>query len=50
VLLLIVAVAIATLIASQMVQRDPDNPGFLVQKWHDIQKAIGSDDPGDRKK
>jgi len=45
VLLLIVAVMMATLIVSTMVKRDPDNAGFLVQKWHDLQAVIGSDDP-----
>jgi hypothetical protein len=46
VLLLVVAVALATIIVTQIVQRDPDNPGFLVKKWSDIQQTIGSDDPG----
>lgn len=46
VLLLVVAVALATIVVVQVVQRDPDNLGFLIQKWSDIQKAIGADDPG----
>jgi uncharacterized protein (UPF0333 family) len=48
VLLLVVAVALATIVVTQIVQRDPSSPGFLIQKWADIQKAIGSDDPGKR--
>jgi hypothetical protein len=40
VLLLIVAVAMATIIISALVKRDPDNPGFLIQKWYQIQQAI----------
>lgn len=46
VLLLVVAVALATIVVTQVVQRDPDSPGFLIKKWGDIQKAIGDDDPG----
>lgn len=46
VLLLSVAVVMATIIVSQIVQRDPDNPGFLVKKWAEILTTIGSDDPG----
>lgn len=46
VLLLVVAVALATIIVTQVVQRDPDSPGFLIQKWGQIQKTIGDDDPG----
>lgn len=48
VLLLVVAVAMATIIVSMMVKRDPDNAGFLMQKWKDLQDVIGSDDPGKR--
>lgn len=47
VLLLVVGVAVATLITSQMVSRNPDNPGFLVKKWLDIIQAIGKDTADD---
>lgn len=43
VLLLIASVAIATVITKLMVSRDPDNAGFLVDKWNQIQKVIGDD-------
>ncbi len=46
VLLLVVAVAMATIIVTQVVQRNPDSPGFLIKKWGEIQKTIGDDDPG----
>jgi len=46
VLLLVVAVALATIIVTQVVQRNPDSPGFLIKKWGEIQKTIGDDDPG----
>lgn len=45
VLLLVIAVAVAALITKELVRRDPDNPGILVQKWDDILKTIGSDLP-----
>ena len=47
VLLLIIGVAVATLITSQMVSRNPESPGFLIKKWVDILKAIGDDTPDD---
>lgn len=43
VLLLVVAVMMATIIITAMVKRDPDNPGFLIKKWSEIQKAIAED-------
>ena len=45
VLLLVIAVAVAALISKELVNRDPDNTGILVQKWLDIQNTIGSDVP-----
>jgi hypothetical protein len=45
VLLLIIAVGLAYLLVSQMASRNPDNPGFLVAKWHNILKAVGDDYP-----
>lgn len=47
VLLLVIGVAVATLITSQMVSRNPNSPGFLIKKWADILKAIGDDTPDD---
>jgi len=43
VLLLIIAVSIALLITSLLVSRDPDNPGFLINKWSQIINLIGND-------
>jgi len=45
VLLLVIAVAVATLITRELVKRDADNPGILVKKWDDILKAVGDDLP-----
>lgn len=45
VLLLIVAVGIAALITSLIASRNPDEPGIIVAKWHEILKTIGSDTP-----
>ena len=45
VLLLVIAVAIATLITRELVKRDAENPGILVKKWDDILKTIGEDLP-----
>lgn len=47
VLLLVIGVTIAMLITSKMASRNPDRPGFLVQKWFDIIKVIGDDDADD---
>lgn len=45
VLLLSIAVSIAVIVVSQLVKRDPDNPGALIGKWVQIQQAIGKDLP-----
>ena len=45
VLLLVISVMIAALITSQMVSRNPENPGFLISKWQQILTWIGTDDP-----
>jgi hypothetical protein len=47
VLLLVVGVAVATLITSTMVSRNPDSPGFMIKKWLDILQAIGKDTSDD---
>ena len=43
VLLLVIAVGIATLITTKMVSRNPNSPGFLVKKWSEMITTIGSD-------
>lgn len=45
VLLLVLAVALATLLTKQLVSRDVDNGGILTVKWHKIMVAIGADIP-----
>ncbi len=47
VLLLVVGVALAVLITTTMVSRDPNHPGFLVKRWFEIIQAIGADTPDD---
>jgi uncharacterized protein (UPF0333 family) len=47
VLLLVVAVSVATLITSMMVNRNPNSPGFLVRKWSAIITTIGKDPSDD---
>lgn len=43
VLLLVISITIVTLVIKKVASRDPDSPGFLVQKWCLVLKAIGSD-------
>lgn len=45
VLLLVIAVAVAALITRELVKRDPENPGILINKWDQILKTIGEDLP-----
>ena len=45
VLLLVIAVGLAALLMSQLVDRDPDSPGVLVARWHQILQAVGNDIP-----
>lgn len=49
VLLLVVGVSIAALITSTMVSRNPDSPGFLVQKWVALIQFVGEDTADDLK-
>jgi hypothetical protein len=49
VLMLIIGVGLAMLITSTMVSRNPDDPGFLVQKWLLILQTIGEDTADDLK-
>lgn len=46
VLLLTIAVSLAIVVVSQLIKTDPDdieNSGALIQKWHQMQEAIGKD-------
>lgn len=45
VLLMVIAVGLAALLISQLVDRDPESPGVLVAKWHSILQAVGDDIP-----
>jgi hypothetical protein len=47
VLLLIIAVAVASLMTTLMVNRNPNNPGFIVAKWMAILKTVGNDTADD---
>lgn len=47
-LLFSLGLALALLISSQMVSRNPDEPGFLITKWQSLKDWIGKDDPGRR--
>ena len=44
VLLLVISVTIAFIITTSMVSRDPNNPGFLINKWVQIITMIGADE------
>jgi uncharacterized protein (UPF0333 family) len=43
ILLLVVGVAIAALVTTTMVSRNPDSQGFLITKWIAIIQTISSD-------
>lgn len=43
ILLMLVAITIAVLITKQLVGRNPDNPGVVIQKWSQITQVIGAD-------
>jgi uncharacterized protein (UPF0333 family) len=45
VLLLMIAVAVAALLTRQLVSRQSESPGILVEKWNDILKTVGDDIP-----
>jgi hypothetical protein len=47
VLLLLVAVLLATLITRAMVSRNSDKPGFVIQAWQGIISFIADDTPDD---
>ena len=48
VLLLSIGVGIAILITTQLVKKDPAEPGAIIAKWQEIRKFIAEDDPGKR--
>ena len=50
VLLLAIAVMVATLITKTMISPNKDNPGFVLSAWHDVVNAIGADKPDDIKR
>jgi hypothetical protein len=43
ILLLITGVTIWLLLVSSLVSRNPDSPGMVVKKWHQIIEWIGQD-------
>jgi len=45
VLLLVTGLALVMTITNVMISRNPSNPGFLIQFWHDIIVEIGNDLP-----
>lgn len=44
-LLLVIAVGLALFLTKSLVSRDPNDAGIVVKKWHDIEKALGDDQP-----
>lgn len=47
VLLLTVAVGVAVILTRTMVNRDPDNPGYILAAWKNVITFIGNDKPDD---
>lgn len=45
VLLLIIAVSMATILINLFVSRNQDEPGILVRKWYEMQSEVGKDLP-----
>lgn len=45
ILLLVVAVTIATIMIKGLVNRSTENPGIVVKKWREIQAEVGGDLP-----
>lgn len=48
VLLMLVALGIATFIMKSMVSRNADDAGFLMKKWQTLIEQVASDDPNQR--
>lgn len=42
-LLLVVAATIAAIIVKGLANRDPNDRGFIVQRWLEVQQEIGGD-------
>lgn len=49
VLLMVIAVSIGYLLVSRLASRNADEPGILVNKWHQILVEIGKDQPDQHK-
>jgi hypothetical protein len=47
VLLLVMAVTIATILTRAMIRKDPSSPGFVISAWNAVLKEIGQDKPDD---
>lgn len=48
ILLLLVALGVATIIMKAVVSRSADEPGFLMGRWNAMLKQIAADDPNKR--
>lgn len=48
ILLLVVALGLASMIMKAVVSRSPDEPGFLMKRWQQMLKEIAADDPNKR--
>jgi hypothetical protein len=48
VLLLVVALGLASIVMKTVVSRDPSSPGFLMKKWQSLLEEVGEDDPNKR--
>lgn len=49
VLLLVVVITIGMIISKQLVSRNEESPGFLIDKWNNILTTIGADPSDDLK-
>ncbi len=47
ILLLVIGVAVAVLITTLMVSRDPNSTGFMIQKWNALLQTIAADPADD---
>ncbi len=43
VLLLVLSITIATMVSKRLVNRSPDEPGFLISAWSRISQTVGND-------
>lgn len=44
-LLMVIAIAVATLLTKQLVSRNDQSPGMIIRQWHQIIRSIGNDVP-----